>query len=261
MGHVDGESPAARMGRLGPLELVDAARLIGQVAGALHAAHRAGIVHGDVKPANILIDSAGSAKLADFGIARGGDLASTQSGQLTGTLAYLAPEAARTGESTPAGDVWSLGATLYAAVEGRAPYDDDGGQDPASMRARLATEPVPPPTRSAELTPILLHVLSSEPAERPTPRQVMSRLATFDAPPAVSPAALRPVPVAEARAEADPPKTPSRDRVLGRTRPPSLRPHQTWSRQSRSRRPRTPHRISGTFTIGGPAADPGSCSV
>ena len=116
MEYVDGESLAARIGRLGPLALVDAAGLIGQVAGALHAAHRAGIVHGDVKPANIMIDSAGNAKLADFGIARGaGGLAPTRTGQLTGTLAYTAPEAARTGELTSAGDVWSLGAPVCRA--------------------------------------------------------------------------------------------------------------------------------------------------
>lgn len=123
MEYVDGVTLSERARASGPLDATDAATLLAQVADALVEAHGHGIVHRDVKPSNIMI-AGGAAKLNDFGIARSDDDASlTQTGLVTGSPAYLAPEVASGSSATAASDVWSLGATLYHAVTGRPPYD------------------------------------------------------------------------------------------------------------------------------------------
>jgi eukaryotic-like serine/threonine-protein kinase len=123
MEYVDGQTLSDRVRASGPLEATEAARLLAQAADALVEAHRLGIVHRDVKPSNILI-AGGAAKLNDFGIARAVDDPSlTQTGLVTGSPAYLAPEVASGSAATPASDVWSLGATLYHAVTGVPPYE------------------------------------------------------------------------------------------------------------------------------------------
>src|SRR5262249_12697536 len=107
----------------GPVSPVEAARIGTQVAGALAAAHRAGIVHRDVKPGNVLIAEDGTAKITDFGISHAfDDVSLTSTGLVMGTPAYLAPEIARGASSNFASDVYALGATLYMAVEGRPPF-------------------------------------------------------------------------------------------------------------------------------------------
>ena len=123
MEYVDGQTLSQHVRSSGPLDMTEAATLLGQTADALAEAHGNGIVHRDVKPSNILI-AGGVAKLNDFGIARSADDASlTQTGLVTGSPAYLAPEVASGSSATPASDVWSLGATLYHAVTGSPPYD------------------------------------------------------------------------------------------------------------------------------------------
>jgi serine/threonine protein kinase len=123
MEYVDGETLSDRVRTSGPLEATEAARLLAQTADALVEAHGLGIVHRDVKPSNILI-AGDAAKLNDFGIARAADDPSlTQTGLVTGSPAYLAPEVASGSSATPASDVWSLGATLYHAVTGTPPYE------------------------------------------------------------------------------------------------------------------------------------------
>lgn len=110
----------------GRLELVEVARIGAAVADALAAGHAQGIVHRDVTPGNVLIAENGSVKLTDFGIALlAGYVPITQSGMISGMIAYLAPEVAATGQATPASDVFSLGATLYAAIEGQPPFGID----------------------------------------------------------------------------------------------------------------------------------------
>lgn len=123
MEYVDGETLSERVRTSGPMDAVEAATLLAQAADALVEAHEHGIVHRDVKPSNILIAD-GAAKLNDFGIARSEDDPSlTQTGLVTGSPAYLAPEVASGSSATTASDVWSLGATLYHAVTGSPPYD------------------------------------------------------------------------------------------------------------------------------------------
>ena len=123
MEYVDGVTLSERVRASGPLDAADAATLLSQTADALVEAHGHGIVHRDVKPSNIMI-AHGAAKLNDFGIARADDDPSlTQTGLVTGSPAYLAPEVASGSSATPASDVWSLGATLFHAVTGHPPYD------------------------------------------------------------------------------------------------------------------------------------------
>ena len=123
MEYVDGQTLSERVRTSGALDATEAATLLAQTADALVEAHDHGIVHRDVKPSNIMI-AGGAAKLNDFGIARSEDDHSlTQTGLVTGSPAYLAPEVASGSSATPASDVWSLGATLYHAVTGKPPYD------------------------------------------------------------------------------------------------------------------------------------------
>jgi eukaryotic-like serine/threonine-protein kinase len=148
-----GSLPVRRVARIG-LEILQ----------ALHAAHRLGVVHRDVKPGNILLATDGRAVLTDFGIATvPGDPYVTRTGLLLGSPAYLAPERARPGTTSTVSDLWSLGATLYAATEGRPPF-----ARPTTIEtlAALASEPVPPPQRSGPLTSVLIGLLRKDPAER-----------------------------------------------------------------------------------------------
>jgi len=180
MEYVPGPTLAERIGSAGRLDHDEARRLIGQVAAALEAAHTVGIVHRDVKPGNILISAHGTAKLADFGIARGaGDAALTQTGLVTGTPAYLAPEVARGAAPTSASDIWSLGATLFAALDGRPPYDDRP-QNNLALLTRIVTEPVPPPRFAGRVRPVVEQMLSRDPGQRPAAGHVVSMLSAAE---------------------------------------------------------------------------------
>ncbi|MBA8793304.1 serine/threonine protein kinase [Friedmanniella endophytica] len=146
-----------------------------QTSSALAAAHAVGIVHRDVKPGNILITEDGSAVLSDFGISHAlGDATLTSTGLVHGTPAFLAPEVARGAESGFASDVYSLGATLYTAVEGAPPF----GTDPNAMALlhRIASEQPRPVQRAAALGPLIESMLAPSPQDRPAMAEVTRRL-------------------------------------------------------------------------------------
>ena len=177
MEYVAGESLAERISRDGPLPVEQARAVVRQVADALRVAHELGIVHRDVKPANILIDGHGTAKLADFGVAKvQTDTLLTDTGLVVGTVAFMAPEVARGERATPASDIWSLGATLYAATEGHAPYQDDSSSNATALLVRLVTEPVPAPHAGAPLGPVIMRMLEFTPRNRPSAAEVVSSL-------------------------------------------------------------------------------------
>jgi len=124
MEYVEGFTLGDLVRQRGRLSPDAAAPLLWQAADALVAAHGAGIVHRDVKPSNILVTTSGQVKLTDFGIARiATDPSLTQTGMVTGSPAYLAPEVAIGDRGGEAGDVWSLGATVFFLLAGRAPYE------------------------------------------------------------------------------------------------------------------------------------------
>ncbi|HQZ86827.1 MAG TPA: serine/threonine-protein kinase, partial [Actinomycetota bacterium] len=162
------------------LDPILVARIGAQVAGALEAAHRAGIVHRDVKPSNILIDTDSNAKLADFGVARGaGDTNLTSTGMVIGSVAFMSPEVAKGDPATPAADIFSLGCTLYAAVEGHAPFTDTS--DPTnSMRilVRLISETAPPASHAGPISDLLARMLDPNPKGRPSAGETQRQLAT-----------------------------------------------------------------------------------
>lgn len=169
-------SLAAVLTQRGSLPVPDVAAMGSQIASALAAAHASGIVHRDIKPGNVLINDEGVAKITDFGIARAaGDLTLTQTGTFAGTPAYLAPEVARGQDPTHASDVFSLGATLYDAVEGGPPFPDR--LNPLALLHLVAEGRIQPPKQAGELTPVLLKLLQAEPAERPSMAQSSSMLA------------------------------------------------------------------------------------
>ncbi|MEV0419350.1 WD40 repeat domain-containing serine/threonine protein kinase [Streptosporangium canum] len=146
--------------RLAPAQV---ARIGAMMLEALGEAHAAGVVHRDLKPANVLL-TGNRVVITDFGIASlAGDVTLTASGVLIGTPAFMAPEQANGGPVTPACDLWSLGATLYAAVEGRPPYA--GTNLMAILAALLSQEPAPP-VHAGPLAPVLTGLLRKNPAER-----------------------------------------------------------------------------------------------
>ncbi|WP_433550657.1 protein kinase domain-containing protein [Micromonospora zamorensis] len=149
----------------GPLEPAHAARIGLAVLDALHAAHTAGVLHRDIKPQNVLVAHDGRVMLTDFGLATfdGGDGAMTRPGMVLGSPQYVAPERAAEGVSTVAADLWSLGATLHAAVEGRSPYARSTAM--ATLSALAAGPPDPAP-HAGQLAPVLAGLLRRDPRDR-----------------------------------------------------------------------------------------------
>ncbi|MEU8901064.1 protein kinase [Nocardia sp. NPDC048505] len=171
---VRGQSLADRLAA-GPLPVGVAARLGRGILAGLRAAHAVGVLHRDVKPANVVLREDGSPVLTDFGIAAIEGLGGlTSTGHLVGSLEYVAPERLGGKEGYPASDLWSLGLVLYVAVEGFHPMRRE--TTVAVLAAVLAGE-VPPPRRAGALTPVLEALLVADPERRPSTEDVDRLLA------------------------------------------------------------------------------------
>ena len=209
----------------GPMTPAEAARVGLSVLAALRAVHEVGVVHRDVKPANILLGPGGRVVLADFGIAKAADSpALTISGVLLGSPSYLAPERARGGRAGAAADMWALGASLFAAVEGHPPFERDGVL--ASLTAVVADELEPSP-HAGPLWPVIEGLLLKDPAARLDAAEAEQMLHRIAAPDALSPTesdhAQEPDPAPGPDSAPEPDPTPgdtavARDRAPGRSR-------------------------------------------
>ncbi|MFC7481053.1 serine/threonine-protein kinase [Luedemannella flava] len=198
MEYVAGRSLDEVVNTDGPLTPAQTAEIGLGVLGALVAAHAAGILHRDVKPANILITDAGRVVLTDFGLATiAGDPAVTRTGVIIGSPAFMAPERVRDGVGGEESDLWSLGTTLYFAVEGRSPYLR---ASTVATIAAIATEDPPPARRAGKIKPVLAGLLRREPGDRLTAdaterllRKVAGTSAKVRLPSALAASAARPV--------------------------------------------------------------------
>ncbi len=186
MEYVPGQTLAQLTREEGPLSPTRAARICVQVAEGLAAAHERGTVHRDVKPGNILVAEGDVAKISDFGIARtAGDATLTHTGMLSGTPAYLAPEVARGDDPSPAADVWGLGATLFAAVEGRPLFENNSNALALLMTIAAVKEP-PSPERAGPLAGPIGGMLDPDPTSRWSMADVVSALHRLEKQPAPS---------------------------------------------------------------------------
>lgn len=169
MAYCAGGSLAHRL-QNGPLSIDDSVEVAMQVAAALHAAHQQGVVHRDVKPANVLFDAWGRVRLADFGIASLPGHEATRSGSVQGTLAYLAPEQLRGERADSAADLWALGVTMYECLSGQRPFTGDSMA--SLMHAVLHAEPTPlalrVPSVPAPLATLVHQLLDKDPRARPS---------------------------------------------------------------------------------------------
>jgi serine/threonine protein kinase len=179
MEYVEGGSLDDRIEATGPLTLRESVRIGAEVASGLDALHREGLVHRDVKPSNIMLDSAGGAALTDFGLARGPAFTVlTKPGQVMGTLDYIAPELISGSPATPASDVYALGCVVYECLTGQAPF--------AGLRifeiavAHVEREPTNPCRLRSDVPADLgwasLSALAKEPERRPTTARAYARM-------------------------------------------------------------------------------------
>ncbi|WP_031486177.1 serine/threonine-protein kinase [Streptomyces bicolor] len=216
---VRGISLAELLDAEGPLSPQRAAHIGAEVLAALRAAHEAGVLHRDVKPANVLMSNDGRVVLTDFGIAMvEGSSALTMTGEVIGSPEFLAPERALGRTPGPESDLWSLGVLLYAAVEGNSPFRQD---TPLSTLRAIVDDELPPPHRAGPLAPVIEGLLRKDPAERlsadraeqdlriigagGTPRADTGRASPYTPTVAAFPAPSRTAPTAPV-----PPPTPTR---------------------------------------------------
>ncbi len=152
----------------------EAARIGRGMIAALRAAHSAGVLHRDVKPGNVLLGEDGRVVLTDFGIAvASGTSTLTKTGELVGSIDYLAPERVKGGTPGPASDLWALGATLYQAVEGRPPFRKNTAVETAYS---IAMDPLEPPRNAGALASLIEALLAKEPEDRPSAEVVEQAL-------------------------------------------------------------------------------------
>ncbi|WP_424189705.1 serine/threonine-protein kinase [Actinokineospora sp. G85] len=232
MEYLPSESLAIALNERGPLEVAEVARIGTQVAAALAAAHAAGIVHRDIKPGNILLgDDGHTVKITDFGISRAtDDVTVTKTGLIAGTPAYLAPEVAIGREPAAASDVYSLGSTLYAAVEGEPPFGLS--ENTLGLLHAVASGKINKPVQSGALTDVLIALLAPETADRPTAakaRDLLAAVARGERPTVPPPvahdddAATKLVGVGAATGKLDSPATRSRPGTIAAAPPPAAK--------------------------------------
>ncbi|MHA5050699.1 serine/threonine-protein kinase [Streptomyces sp. SD15] len=174
MEFVRGGSLADVIGSQGALTPREAARIGAEVLAALRAAHGAGVLHRDVKPANVLLADDGRVVLTDFGIATvEGDSALTMTGEVVGSPEYVAPERALGRNPGPASDLWSLGALLYTAVQGRSPFRRT---TPLSTLRAIVDDELPPPHRAGPLVSVIEGLMRKDPNERMSAEQAEQEL-------------------------------------------------------------------------------------
>ncbi|GAA2052485.1 hypothetical protein GCM10009757_26440 [Streptomyces cheonanensis] len=244
----DGGSLADRIAAGGPLPVDEVAGIARSLLRALGAAHTAGVVHRDVKPANVLLTDEGRALLTDFGIAvHREDTTLTVTGALLGSVEYVAPERAR-GRSAPPGDLFSLGVTLYEAVEGVSPFRRESATETLTA---VLFDPVPPPRRAGRLAPLLTGLLAKDPADRPTVEDALAALDALDAadgqtgPEPQGPGRYEPAgPAARDRAERS---RSGGDRAEGETASGDLRPEDAGHTTRTVPEPGAPGRRKGTL--------------
>ncbi|MFF4348026.1 protein kinase [Streptomyces sp. NPDC001530] len=172
---VEGNSLADAVKEQGRVEPAEAARIGLWVLRALRAAHAAGVLHRDVKPGNVLLSADRRVLLTDFGIAQvEGDTTITRTGEIVGSVDYLAPERVRGHDPGPASDLWALGATLYTAVEGRSPFRRTS---PLTTMQAVVDEPPAPPQHAGPLEPVIAALLCKDPAVRPSASEAEHMLA------------------------------------------------------------------------------------
>jgi serine/threonine protein kinase len=165
----------------GPVPLEEVARIGRGVIAALRAAHRAGVLHRDVKPANVLLAEDGRVVLTDFGIAQAAETSAlTRTGQLVGSVDFMSPERLVGAKPGPEADLWALGATLFQAIEGRSPFLRDSVTE--TMYA-IAMEPAPEVRGAGPLAPLIQGLLIAKPTERLSAEDAERLLRTTDADP------------------------------------------------------------------------------
>ena len=250
----------------GPISPHRAAEMGRQLLSALNVAHAAGVMHRDVKPSNVLLGRDDRAVLTDFGIATvTGDPRLTQTGMVMGSPGFTAPERIRGEDASAASDLWSLGATLFAAVEGHGPFEKRGSA--ITTMSAIINEDAPPAPAAGPLGPVIAALLQREPADRPdasaASRMITEALPQLPAPasaaiPGYEPTAL----AAPGRPASTPPWAPgpggaARDFGRGwrgsrsaRWRPPAPRTVNR-PRQATRERPPSPLRRRGTLRPGG----------
>ncbi len=243
MEYLASRSLATTLSLQGVLPPAKVASIGSQIASAVAAAHQAGIVHRDIKPGNVLLADDGTVKITDFGISHAvGDATVTATGMLTGTPAYLAPEVARGNSAGFSSDVFSLGATLYTALEGTPPFGLNNNA--IALLHQVASGEITPPRKSGPLTPVLLRLLQPNPDQRPTMDQAHDALATL----AASPAGPAGGPSAPA------PSPPRHDRPFE----PVRRTQQTLLQAAPLEETTSPVRGTGLYTAAGRAPDEGN---
>ncbi|MFF7386371.1 protein kinase [Streptomyces griseoluteus] len=213
---VRGRSLADVLETTGPLSVTESARVGAEVLDALRAAHEVGVLHRDVKPANVLLSDDGRVVLTDFGIASvEGSSALTMAGEVIGSPEFLSPERALGRTPGPGSDLWSLGVLLYAAVEGGSPFRHD---TPLSTLRAVVDEPLPPPHRAGPLTPVIEGLLRKDPEERLPAEQAARdlRLIAAGGAPTTRVAYVPPPPPTVLLPEGEPgPEPPVRERRAG----------------------------------------------